>query len=188
MSRNLLRNGTPVFSKATRRLMIVDDENKICSALRFSLRSEGYQLRFANSAQEALVRLQEEPADVVLSDHLMPSMTGLTFLKLLHDRYPDTVRILFTGHADMLTAIEAVNHGEIYRFLTKPWDDGELKATLHLAFQIVDLERENRWLLAEVRNQQRLLLQAGRSIPLPAPPRDERGAILIDDSADLEAC
>jgi DNA-binding NtrC family response regulator len=157
-----------MFSKATRRLMIVDDEAKICSALRFSLRSEGYQVRFANSAQEALVRLKEEPADVVLSDHLMPNMTGLTFLKLLRDRYPDTVRILFTGHADMLTSIEAVNQGEIYRFITKPWDDAELKATLDLAFQAVDLERENRWLLAEVRNQQRLLLNMGRSIPPPA--------------------
>ena len=67
--------------------------------------------------------------------------------------HPDTMRLMLTGHADMQTAIDAINQGEIYRFLTKPWDDTELKVMLHLALERLDLERENRRLMAMVSEQ-----------------------------------
>ena len=118
-----------------RRILIVDDEENVCHALRRSLRKEGYELFFGHEPAEGLALLKKQPVDMVISDHLMPNMTGLEFLKLVRDRYPDAMRLMLTGHADMQTAIDAINQGNIYRFLTKPWDDTELKVTLFLAFE-----------------------------------------------------
>src|SRR5690348_16262679 len=140
-----------------RRILIVDDEENVCNALRRSLRREGYEIFVANQPAAGLELLKTTPVDLVLSDHLMPNMTGLEFLKIFRDRHPDSVRIMLTGHADMQTAIEAINHGEIYRFLTKPWDDMELKVSLHLAFERLDLERENRRLLSTLRSQNKFI-------------------------------
>jgi DNA-binding NtrC family response regulator len=121
--------------------------------------------------------------DVVISDHLMPNMTGLEFLKIVHDRCPDSLRIMLTGHADMQTAIDAINHGEIYRFLTKPWDDTELKVTLHLAFEQLELERQNRKLLAMVRRQHDLIKSLEAQYPgIGELVRDGEGRIVIDES------
>jgi two-component system probable response regulator PhcQ len=164
-----------------RKVLIVDDEENVRNALRRSLRREGYELFFAAEPAEALTLLARQPVDLVLSDHLMPNMTGLELLKLVRDRHPDCVRMILTGHADMQTAIDAINHGEIYRFLTKPWDDADLKVTLHLAFEQLDLQRENRRLLAMVRQQERILKQIETDHPgLAQVNRDASGAIVID--------
>lgn len=172
----------------SRRILIVDDEENVISALRRALRKEGYELRFATRPGDALALLREEPSDLVLSDHLMPDMTGLEFLKTVRNRHPDTVRLMLTGHADMQTAIDAINQGEIYRFLTKPWDDTELKVTLHLAFEQLDLERENRRLLARVRYQDELLKSIEREHPgIGTLVRDAQGAILIEDPAEVRS-
>src|ERR1700722_8470522 len=114
--------GTPA-----RHILIVDDEENVRNALRRSLRKEGYQLHFASGPAEALIVLAELPIDLVMSDHMMPEMSGMEVLSLVRDRCPHVMRLMLTGHADMETAIRAINHGEIYRFLTKPWDDAELK-------------------------------------------------------------
>jgi DNA-binding NtrC family response regulator len=168
---------------APRKILIVDDEENVCNALRRSLRKEGYELQFANEPAQALEILKTNRFDLVLSDHLMPNMTGLEFLKLVRDRYPDSMRMMLTGHADMQTAIDAINHGEIYRFLTKPWDDTELKVTLYLAFEQLDLERENRRLLATVRRQNDLLKSLEREYPgIGEIVRDADGAILLDNA------
>jgi two-component system probable response regulator PhcQ len=170
------------MSEPTRRILIVDDEENILKALQRSLRREGYQLFFANGPRQGLEMLQTQPVDLVMSDHMMPEMTGLDLLKIVRDRHPDAMRLMLTGHADMQTAIDAINHGEIYRFLTKPWDDVELKVTLHLAFEQLDLQRENRRLMAMVRRQQHLLSVMEQEHPgIGALVRDERGAILIDE-------
>ncbi len=168
---------------APRKILIVDDEENVCNALRRSLRKEGYELQFANEPAQALEILKTNRFDLVLSDHLMPNMTGLEFLKLVRDRYPDSMRMMLTGHADMQTAIDAINHGEIYRFLTKPWDDTELKVTLYLAFEQLDLERENRRLLATVRRQNDLLKSLERDYPgIGEIVRDADGAIVLDNT------
>jgi DNA-binding NtrC family response regulator len=172
-----------------RKILIVDDEENVRNALRRSLRKEGYELFFAAEPAEALELLSSQSVDLVLSDHLMPNMTGLELLEKVYIRYPETIRILLTGHVDMQTAIDAINHGEIYRFLTKPWDDIDLKVTLHLAFEQLDLERENRRLLAVVRHHQRLLERIEKEHPgIGSVTRDATGAILLDaeDLAHLE--
>jgi len=162
-------------------ILVVDDEESIRNALRRSLSREGYQLLFAAEPNDALAQLAKNPVDLVISDHLMPNMTGLEFLTLVRDRYPDCMRLILTGHADMQTAINAINKGEIYRFLTKPWDDFDLQVTLRLALEQLDLQRANRKLLTVIRQQKLTLETMEREHPgITALVRDERGAILVD--------
>jgi DNA-binding NtrC family response regulator len=169
------------MTTSPRRILIVDDEINICNALRRSLRKEGYEITVANEPAEGLKILAQQKIDVVLSDHLMPNMTGLEFLTVVRDRHPDSLRILLTGHADMETAIRSINDGNVYRFLTKPWDDVELKVTLYLAFEHLDLEREHRRLLATVRRQADLLNDLEGQYPgIGDLRRNSDGAILID--------
>jgi two-component system, probable response regulator PhcQ len=172
-----------------RRILIVDDEENVCHALRRSLRKEGYELFFGHEPAEGLELLKKQPVDIVISDHLMPNMTGLEFLKLVRDRYPDVLRLMLTGHADMQTAIDAINQGNIYRFLTKPWDDTDLKVTLYLAFEQLDLERDNRRLLAMVRRQYDLIKAIEKEHPgIGHVVRDSEGFVLLDqdDEGEIE--
>ncbi|MFN7134076.1 MAG: response regulator [Myxococcales bacterium] len=166
----------------TRTILIVDDEENVRNALKRALRREEYQILTAAGPDEGLELLKAHPVDVVLSDHLMPRMTGLQFLTLVRDRHPDVARLMLTGHADMETAIRAINDGQIYRFLQKPWDDVELKVVLHLAFEHVELERENRRLLAMVRRQADFIRDLEKQFPgIDAVVRDADCAILLPD-------
>jgi DNA-binding NtrC family response regulator len=173
------------MSHADQRIVLaVDDEENILRALRRSLSREGFKVITFNQPLEALEALKAIQPDVVLSDHLMPEMTGLEFLKIVRNRAPDTCRIMLTGHAEMQTAIDAINQGEIYRFLLKPWDDAELAVTLTLGLERLDLECENRRLASLVRLQQLRLSQLEREHPdLFRVERDEQGAILVDAPA-----
>jgi DNA-binding NtrC family response regulator len=141
------------------RILFVDDDGDVRDGMALSLRKAAYHLEFAAGPQEALELMAARPVDVVISDHLMPGMTGLQFLALVHDRFPDTIRVMLTGHADAQMAIKAINHGEIYRFLTKPCDPVELQVTLHLACEKLELERENRRLLALIRTRPELMAE-----------------------------
>lgn len=163
-------------------ILIVDDEENVRNALRRSLRKEPYELLLAAGPEEALELLKQQRVDVFLSDHLMPGMTGLQLLTLVRDRHPETTRIMLTGHADMETAIRAINDGQIYRFLQKPWDDIELKVVLHLAIERAEMERENRRLLAMVRRQSDFI--RGLEVQFPGIDRvirDASGAILVSE-------
>lgn len=165
-----------------RTLLIVDDEENVRNALKRSLRKENYAVFTAPGPEEALEILKQQPIDLVVSDHLMPKLTGLEFLKLVHDRYPGVGRIMLTGHADMETAIKAINEGEIYRFLQKPWDDVEIKVILHLAFEQIELERENRRLLSAVRRQADFIRDLETRYPgISNVARDAQGAIVITE-------
>ena len=172
------------MSTVPRRILVVDDEENVCKALRRTLKRDGYEVTAVTSPALGLEELKKQVYDLVISDHLMPNMTGLEFLKIVHDRHPDAVRMMLTGHADIETAIAAINQGEIYRFLTKPWDDTELKVTLHLAFERLDLERENRKLLATVRRQHDLIKSIEAEYPgITVVRRDADGAIILDGPA-----
>jgi DNA-binding NtrC family response regulator len=137
-------------------ILIVDDEQAVLDGLARSLRRPEYVVLSAASPDAAVELLRQNAVDVVISDHLMPGMTGIEFLKLVRDRYPDTVRIMLTGHADTETAVKAINQGEIYRFLSKPCPAVELQVTVHLALEQLALSRENRRLLAIIRTRPEL--------------------------------
>lgn len=140
-------------------ILIIDDDENVRIGLSHALRGPDYRILLADGPMTALRMLQTEPVDVVISDHLMPGVTGMEFLKLVRDRYPDTVRIMLTGHADTDMALRAINEGEIYRFLTKPCQRTELKVTVFLACEKLELERANRRLLAIVRTSPELMKQ-----------------------------
>ncbi|WP_291995013.1 EAL domain-containing protein [Candidatus Accumulibacter sp. ACC003] len=117
-----------------RTLLVVDDEANILAAIRRVLRGQGYRVLTAESAQEALVLMASDSVQVILSDQRMPQMSGTEFLgrvKLLH---PDTVRLVISGYTQLDSIIDAVNKGAIYRFLTKPWDDNQLREHIRDAF------------------------------------------------------
>jgi DNA-binding NtrC family response regulator len=138
-------------------VLIVDDEENARVGLGHSLRGQGYELRFADGGEAALELLKSTPVDVVISDQRMPGMTGLQFLTLVRDRYPDTVRIMLTGETNLETCVEAINRGEIYRFLQKPADRVELQTAVFLACDRLELERKNRRLMALIRTSPELL-------------------------------
>ncbi|MBN1547208.1 MAG: response regulator, partial [Syntrophaceae bacterium] len=100
-----------------RRIMIVDDEENVLQALKRALIDEDYTIVTARDAKEALDKLGIFPADIVMSDYTMPGMSGLEFLQQTKRHYPDTIRILITGKSDTQITIEAINRGEIFRFL-----------------------------------------------------------------------
>jgi len=131
-------------------ILLVDDEAHVRSGLARALHDPDYLILQADSPAAALALLEREPVDVIISDHLMPGMTGLEFLEIVRDRFPDTSRIMLTGQADMDTAVRAIQEGQIYRYLAKPCDQTELKVTVHLALEQLELTREHRRLLEVV--------------------------------------
>lgn len=166
-------------------ILIVDDEASVRSALRRSLRKEPYRVTLAESAGEALQIMREDRVDLLITDHLMPQMTGLELLKRVRLMHPDTARVILTGQAELETVVAAINEGEIFRFLRKPWDETELKLTIHLALEQQRTERENRQLLDLLRRQADVIRGLEKAHPgIASIERDASGAILIDE-ADL---
>lgn len=117
-----------------RNLLVVDDEVGICNALTRLLRRDGYRIFTASNGAEALDLLALHPIQVILSDQRMPGMSGTELLGKVKSLYPDTVRIILSGYTDLSVVTEAVNRGAVFRFLTKPWDDGQLRSQIRDAF------------------------------------------------------
>ncbi len=139
-------------------VLFVDDEVNILRAVQRLLRHEPCRVLTASRGSEALGLLANDAAQVVVSDQRMPEMNGVELLSVIRERHPDAVRMMLTGYTEMNVAVEAINHGEIYRLITKPWNDEELKATLRQAFDHYDLKGEIRR-LNQVTREQNLKLQ-----------------------------
>ena len=120
------------MSNDTPTLLVVDDEARILSALRRSLRREGWRILTASTPDEALRMLDEEPIDAVLSDHKMPRMSGLEVLEVAARRRPNAARILISGWPDEIPAERLAALG-VRAIVPKPWDDAELKRILRAA-------------------------------------------------------
>lgn len=131
-------------------LLLVDDEDGILSSLRRLLRREAYQVVTANGGQAGLDELARQRIDVIVSDQRMPGMSGIEFLRLAKELYPDTVRMVLSGYADLQSITDAINEGAIYKFLAKPWDDEMLKAEIEEAFRRKALHDENKRLSQQV--------------------------------------
>ena len=112
-------------------ILIVDDEELVLKSLRRELASlEGVRLLMAGSGPEALALLRLQPVQVVLTDHRMPEMSGVELLEEVKKISPETTRMMMTGFADLSTAMAAINKGEIFRFIVKPWKHDELLKAL----------------------------------------------------------
>lgn len=194
-----LEENLPQPAQSERTLLLVDDEEGVLSALRRVLRRDGYRILTAASGEEALQVLVGNAVDVIVSDQRMPGMTGVDLLRQAKRIHPETVRIVLSGYTELKSITDAINEGAIYKFMTKPWDDEQLRLTVREAFAHKELADENRRLnhaLMEVNQelqgmlaseQQRLrndetvlrvvqeILQA---VPLPIIGMDEDGLIV----------
>ncbi|GAB6196883.1 EAL domain-containing protein [Lysobacter xanthus] len=122
-------------TRPERTLLLLDDEENVLRSLVRLFRRDGYQILTANSVREAFDLLASNRVQVIVSDQRMPDMSGTEFLARVRDLYPDTVRMVLSGYTDLATITEAINHGAIYRFLTKPWNDDELREHVREAFR-----------------------------------------------------
>jgi putative nucleotidyltransferase with HDIG domain len=145
-------------------ILFVDDEVNILKALKRLTRHEPWTVLCASRGAEALETLERSPAQVVVSDQRMPEMSGVDMLQAVRDRYPDVVRMMLTGYTEMNVAVDAINRGEIYRLITKPWNDEELKATIRQAFDHYDLKREIKRLNQVTREQNFKLQDMNRNL------------------------
>ena len=155
-------------------VLFVDDEVNILKAIQRLLRSERVKVLTASRAREALELLDTTPVQVVVSDQRMPEMPGVELLSSVREHHPDTVRMMLTGYTEMKIAVEAINHGEIYRLITKPWNDDELKATLRQAFDHYDLKAEVRRLNHLTREQNFELQDMNRNLEAKVQERTQQ--------------
>ena len=127
-----------------RTILLVDDEPVILSLLEYILRREGYNTLTVGSGLEGLEQLASHKVGVVISDARMPQMDGAEFLDKVRKMYPDSVRIMLSGYTDLKMVTDAVNKGELFRFLTKPWNEGELLEAVREAFRHYAARRQGR--------------------------------------------
>ncbi len=146
-----------VFDPSGFQILCVDDEPNILSALRRMFMLSGFDIEEASSGAEAIKKLEEKEFHLVLSDMQMPGMNGAELLAQVRERWPKVMRLMLTGTADLKAAISAINEGEIYRYLTKPWNDEEVVSTIKSALERCALVRERDNLL-ELTKQQNLSL------------------------------
>lgn len=124
-------------------IVCVDDEERVLRSLRAVLRSGDYEIRATTDPKEAVQMVEDGQVDVVISDQRMPGMQGVDVLREIREREPNAVRILLTGYSDNDAAIRAVNEGEIFRYLQKPWDPNELRSLIQEAVKISATLRNN---------------------------------------------
>ena len=126
-----------------RTVLFVDDEKKILTALKRSLMDEPYDTLFAESGKEALETLQQNEVHVIVVDMRMPEMSGLELLKMVKQEYPHIIRVALSGHTDIDTLLTAINQGEIFRFICKPWNfEEEFKTIIRQTIEYYDLHSE----------------------------------------------
>lgn len=124
-------------------VLYVDDEQTNLFSFKASFRRD-FNVITATSGKEALKIMEENTVHVAVSDQRMPGMTGIEFFQELKASQPDPIRVLLTGYADINAVIDAINMGEVYRYVTKPWNSDELRNLINNAFELFRLREENR--------------------------------------------
>ncbi|OSZ78613.1 two-component system response regulator [Chitinophagaceae bacterium IBVUCB1] len=124
-------------------VLYVDDEQNNLISFKATFRIK-YNIYTAISGEEAIKILNNNPIDIIITDQRMPNMTGVQFLESILESYPDPMRILLTGYADLNAVIDAVNKGKIFHYLTKPWNEEELDMTIKRAFEVYTLRRDEK--------------------------------------------
>jgi two-component system, NtrC family, response regulator HupR/HoxA len=125
-------------------VLFVDDDKCILSSLRRGLLEEAYNKLFAESGKQALSLLEQNEVHVLVTDMRMPEMSGLELLKIVKEKYPSTIRMILSGYTEINTLLTAINEGEIYRFITKPWQmELEFKPAVRQAIEFYNFHKGN---------------------------------------------
>ena len=166
------------------RIQLVDDEPNVLNSLRRLLRRQDWQVDAFSDVEEALEALLQHEYAVILSDYKMPMADGVTYLKFAKQKQPGAIRLVLSGHGDSESMVKAINQAEVFRYLTKPWDDHEVVAAISSAVELYRLQKENQRLRKENDEESRWaastplslcpsstpsLISVFRSGPLPLP-------------------
>ena len=124
-------------------VLYVDDEVNNLNSFKAAFRRD-FNIYTASSAREGKKILDNNEIGVIITDQRMPVMTGIEFLESIIAIYPDTIRILLTGFSDINAVMDAINRGQVYKYLVKPWQNDELKMYIENALEIYNLRKENK--------------------------------------------
>ena len=146
------------------RVLFVDDDREVLKSFKRLFHREGLEVMTAEDSVQALELLKRYPVQLVVSDQRMPGTNGIEFLSQVRERYPEVIRVLLTGYADLDAATGAINRGQVFRFLQKPWDDVDLRDTVYRALAYHDLRVENQRLQELTRRQNLELKELNSSL------------------------
>jgi DNA-binding NtrC family response regulator len=124
-------------------VLYVDDEINNLNSFKAAFRRD-FEIFVAQSARDGRKILDTNEIGVIITDQRMPGMTGIEFLESILSVYPDTIRILLTGFSDMNAVMDAINRGQVYKYLVKPWQNEELRLYIQNALEIYNLRKENK--------------------------------------------
>jgi class 3 adenylate cyclase len=133
-------------------ILYVDDEEHNLTSFAATFRKE-YKIHTASNGYDAIEIMRQNDIKLVITDQRMPEMTGIQLLEKISPEFPDSIRMILTGFSDIDVIIEAINSGRVFRYITKPWDENELRMTIENARQLFDLKSSNKALLAELKQK-----------------------------------
>ena len=163
-------------------ILLVDDERNILNALNRLLRGEDRQILTVETATQAWEKLKEiGGVDLIISDNRLPDISGIEFLTKVRQSYPDTIRIMITGYPGLDSAIEAINKGQVYRYIPKPWENKELELIVKQALEYYDVLRDNRILLRIARQQAEWLTTVKKQNPQVSNTELAKGDLHVID-------
>lgn len=172
-------------------IILVDDESNVLNAIRRELmRTGAYEVEVYDNAREAMDRMIEKQFDLIISDYRMPQINGVQLLTHAKETQPDAIRLILSGYSDLDALLGAINEAEIYRFISKPWNEHDLRSTIQKALEYKEMLSENKRLAEQVREQQKQLdrearLLAALEAECPGITKvewQEDGSIYLDES------
>lgn len=160
--------GTLMAERKKASILYIDDEVHNLNVFKAAFRHD-YNIFTCASTKEAIQVLRKNDIDLIITDQRMPEQTGVEFLEEIIPEYPDTIRIILTGFSDVDAIIKAINTGCVFRYITKPWDEKELKQDIEIAIKMHDIEARNRELIGnlkdELAKQERVLSLFQKYVP-----------------------
>lgn len=173
------------------RIMLIDDEENILKALHRVLhRQKDWEVETYSNGADAIKRARVTSFDLFLSDFRMPEMDGVELLSQIKELQPDSMRFILSGFTDLDALLGAINKANIFRFISKPWDDADLIVSIKQALEIRDVIIENRILADEVRRQKEELEKRKKTIDIMQSDHPDLfkvnwgddGSIIVDES------
>lgn len=164
------------------RVLFVDDESSILYTIKRQFRNYKHELLFANGGEEALKILKEQSVSVIVTDMRMPEMDGASFLEYAEKICPCCIKMVLSGHAEIDTVLSSINRGNIWRFITKPWEKEELKIAIDNAIELYESRKREKRLIIDLQKKSNELNELNKSLDKKVKERtwliSERSEIL----------